>query len=61
MVISFTLPDTAAAMLNRLVKCIAEVNGAAPEADEIVRSMVIDLLADDAVAHGEIAAPVMLQ
>jgi hypothetical protein len=53
MVISFTLPDSAAQMLLRLMLCISENSHVVPSADDIARSLIIDLLADDAAEHGE--------
>lgn len=57
MQISFTLPDSAAAMLERLAQCISKHSQHAPSVSELARSMIIDLLADDAEQHGEIPAP----
>ena len=49
--ITFTLPDEPAQLLMRLALCIRENSHAAPSVDEIVKSLVIDLLAEDAAEH----------
>jgi hypothetical protein len=54
--VSFTLPDGSADMLRRLAHCIKEAGEGNPSIDEIARALVIDVLMDDALAHGEIAS-----
>jgi hypothetical protein len=52
--ISFTLPDSSAAMLERLAQCINEGSQEAVTPEELCRSFVIDILADDAAQHGRL-------
>jgi hypothetical protein len=53
--ITFDLPDPAAALLLRLMGHIREHACVEPDAAAICQSMIVDLLIDDAMAHGIIA------
>jgi hypothetical protein len=55
--ISFTLPDNAAQLMLRLANCIREAGEGTPSVDDIARSLIIELLIDDAQAHGVIDRP----
>ena len=55
--ISFELPDKPSQLLLRLANCIAEHSDIQPSLDEIVRSLIIEVLIDDAQAHGVVDRP----
>ena len=55
--ISFTLPDSAAQLMLRLANCIREHGEATLSIDEIAKSLIIEILIDDAQAHGVIDRP----
>lgn len=50
--IQFDLPDGAASMLKMLAHCIERGTGEQPTPAELCRSLVIEILVDDAAAHG---------
>jgi hypothetical protein len=52
MQLTFTIPDSAAELLTRLMLCIRENSHHAPSIHEIARSIVLDVLIDDAQQHG---------
>ena len=54
--ITFDLPDPAATLLLRLAAHIRAHAGTEPSCDAICRSMVVDILVDDAAEHGVIPA-----
>ena len=51
MEIRFTIDEPAAAMLDRLALCIAEHSHARPSVHDIARSLVLEVLIDDAREH----------
>jgi hypothetical protein len=51
MQIKFTLPHHHAMMLRRLACVIAENSTEAPSPSDIAKSLIIELLIDDALAH----------
>jgi hypothetical protein len=55
--ITFDLPPPAATLLLRLAAHIRDHAGTEPSCDAICRSLVTDILVDDAVCHGVIAEP----
>ena len=57
MEVKFTLPETAAQLLLRLASCIRQNSEHAPSVDEIARSLIIEILIDDAQSHGVIDRP----
>jgi hypothetical protein len=52
MEIRFTLPDTAEQLLLRLATCIRQHTDQQPSVHDIVRSLVMEVLIDDAEQHG---------
>jgi hypothetical protein len=50
--IQFDLPDPAAELLLRLINHIRQHTGTEPAAAAVCRSMIVDLLVDDAIEHG---------
>ena len=54
MKITFDLPHPAAELLLRLMGHIRQHTGQEPAAAEICQSMIVDLLLDDAIEHGQV-------
>ena len=57
--ITFELPSPAAELLLRLAAHIRAHAGTEPSCDAICRSLVTDILVDDAIEHGVIPEAVM--
>ena len=55
--IEFDLPDPAEQLLLRLATCIRVNSQHAPSVNEIARSLVMEVLIDDAVSHGVVGRP----
>ena len=51
MIIQFELPEPAATLLLRLMAHIRQHTGEEPDSNQICRSMIIDVLIDDVLAH----------
>ena len=56
MEITFKLPPAAAELLLRLMEHIRHHAGEEPDADMLCRSLIVDILIDDAMAHSDCLA-----
>lgn len=56
MTITFDLPEPAAELLLRLMEHIRHHAGVAPDQDAVCRSLIVDILIDDAMAHSDCLA-----
>ena len=56
MTITFDLPEPVAELLLRLVEHIRHHAGEEPSADVLCRSLIVDILIDDAMAHSDCLA-----
>ena len=58
--IEFDLPDPAEQLLLRLAATIRTNTAYAPSVNEIARSLVMEVLIDDAVSHGVVGRPALV-